>query len=160
MKLVAILGGIVAAVVILFGVYVRLAPSDPGVWHVDPRSLSDVPQQGRYLVRDASLGAADAAPPVFDGTPEEVLAAFDEIARGSPRTELLAGSVAEAHATYIARSRVVGFPDYITVLAYPVPEGTALAIYGRLRFGQSDLGVNQQRITGWLGQMPGRGGDA
>jgi len=48
--------------------------------------------------------------------------------------------------TYVTRSRVFGFPDYTTVRQ----AGPQLEIYGRLRFGRSDLGVNAARIDGWL----------
>jgi uncharacterized protein (DUF1499 family) len=47
---------------------------------------------------------------------------------------------------YVTRSAVFGFPDYTTLRR----AGDQLEIYGRLRFGKSDLGVNATRIDGWL----------
>ena len=77
------------------------------------------------------------------------LAALDSIIRDTPRTQVLAGSVDEGMITYVTRSRVFGFPDYTTVRQ----EGDMLEVYGRLRFGKSDLGVNAARIDGWLRQL-------
>lgn len=82
-----------------------------------------------------------------------MLGKFDALALATPGVTILAGTVAEGHVTYIARSRVVGFPDYISVVAYPQDGGTALAIYGRLRFGRSDFGVNRKRAQRWLAAL-------
>ncbi len=47
-------------------------------------------------------------------------------------------------------TRVWGFPDYTTVWAEDVDEGSRLTIYGRLRFGNGDQGVNSRRIKTWM----------
>ena len=51
--------------------------------------------------------------------------------------------------TYVTRSRVFGFPDYTTVRQ----AGDTLEIHGRLRFGESDMGVNAARVDGWLERL-------
>ncbi len=48
--------------------------------------------------------------------------------------------------TYITRTAVIGFPDYTTVR---LRDGR-VEIYGRARYGLSDLGVNAARIDSWL----------
>lgn len=122
--------GIAFIVVIAAGLgYIRLAPSDAARWHVLPGDISDQTLEGGAMRR-------------LTGD----LAALDAIIRATPRTAVLAGSVAEGMITYVTRSRVFGFPDYTTVRQ----TGDALEIYGRLRFGASDLGVNAARIDGWL----------
>lgn len=122
--------GFALLVVIAAGLgYIRLAPSDAARWHALPEDLSDQTLEGGAMRR-------------LTGD----LAALDAIIRATPRTTVLAGSVAEGMITYVTRSRVFGFPDYTTVRQ----TGDALEIYGRLRFGASDLGVNAVRIDGWL----------
>ena len=59
----------------------------------------------------------------------------------------------EGRITYITRSAAFGFPDYTTVEAVTAEDGTRLAIYARLRFGQSDMGVNQARVEEWLSAL-------
>lgn len=150
MRFMLIFAGVIVASAILFTAYVRLAPSAPAVWHVDPRGVSDLPDQGRYMLRD---GEGDGPAPRYSGTPTEIMTRFDAIAMSQSRITRLAGSVEAGHVTYVARSAGFGFPDYISVVAYADGDQTALAIYARLRFGKSDLGVNQKRITAWLAQM-------
>ncbi|MBU2572387.1 MAG: DUF1499 domain-containing protein [Gammaproteobacteria bacterium] len=117
--------------------FVRLAPSDPARWHQMLDSVTN---------RDMDGGAMRVVP--------GDLAALDAIIRATPRTEVLAGDVAQGMITYVTRSRVFGFPDYTTVRQ----DGARLEIYGRLRFGKSDLGVNAARIDGWLQRLGQAGG--
>lgn len=139
-----LLGGLLAALVI-FAAFVRLAPSDPALWHVAPVAQgaegSVVPEPGAASLRLAGDAAA-------------LLARLDDIALATPRTTRLAGSVAEGRITWITRSAVWGFPDYTTAEAGP--EG--LVVQARLRFGRDDMGVNAARLQDWkelLTAVPG-----
>ncbi|MDU8926553.1 DUF1499 domain-containing protein [Alisedimentitalea sp. MJ-SS2] len=124
------------AVVVLFGAYVRLAPSDVGRWHVPPK--------GELRDKDFQNGAIRVVQAGPDG-----LARMGEIAGGWPRTKLLAGSVAEGMVTYVTRTAFWGFPDYTTV---QIGEGQ-LVLYARSRFGRRDMGVNRDRLEAWLKQL-------
>lgn len=141
MRLVTIILGLVLVAVVAFAAYVRLAPSDPARWNTDPAAgaAGDNSHVARVFVPRA---------------PAEALAAFDAVAMAEPRTRRLAGSVEEGRITYVSRSRLWGFPDYTTVTAVPEGEGTVLVIWGRSRFGQSDLGVNAARIGRWTAALP------
>ena len=55
--------------------------------------------------------------------------------------------------TYVHRTTVFGFPDYISVKAVPEGDGAALIVWSRSRYGHSDLGVNKERIDAWLAQI-------
>lgn len=112
--------------------YIRLAPSDPARWHKAPQVADDA-DLTHGVKRLVSAGP-------------EGLGQLDAIIRESPRTRVLAGSVEEGMITYVTRTAVIGFPDYTTVHA----AGDEIHIYGRLRFGRSDLGVNRNRVDGWL----------
>lgn len=136
------------AVVGIMG-YFRLAPTEAEAWHVDPTDLSLSDGKGSALVR--SDGALNS--PVFDETPEALLARVDAIALETPRTRRIAGSVAEGRVTYMTRSLFFGFPDFTSVTTIPSGDGAELVAYGRLRFGSSDLGVNAERLQGWLAQL-------
>lgn len=115
--------------------YIRLAPSDPSVWHTDPQVLSD--QDLRDGVRRR-----------FEGD-EAMMAQLERIILSTSRTEKLAGSVEEGRVTYITRSKWMGFPDYTTV---QLVDGD-IELYARLRFGRSDLGVNKARVDAWLDDL-------
>ncbi len=124
---------ILAAFLIAVAIWVRVAPSDAARWHQMPDQIDNADQTGSAMrvVENADM------------------ASLDKIIRATPRTEVLAGSVAEGMVTYITRSALFGFPDYTTVRQR---EGR-IEIFGRLRFGKSDLGVNAKRIDGWLAAL-------
>ena len=130
---------LIILVVLILGLmaYVRFSPNDPARWHVAPESAGpgDVTGEGSFMAtRRITAPAA------------EVLTAVEQRALATPRTTLLAGSVAEGMLTFQTRSLFWGFPDHTTVAV----QGDLLIIYGRLRFGRSDIGVNKARIEGWL----------
>ncbi len=125
--------GVTLLVLIAAGLaYIRLAPSDVGRWHDLPDGISNQTLESGAMRRVRGD-----------------LAALDAIIRDTPRTAVLAGSVEDGMVTYVTRSRVFGFPDYTTVRQ----ANERLEIYGRLRFGASDLGVNAGRIDGWLRRL-------
>ncbi|MBL9059753.1 MAG: DUF1499 domain-containing protein [Mangrovicoccus sp.] len=132
--------------------WIRLAPADPARWHVDPLTVATPVRVGHALLRPAG---GDAAAPVWDITSDALLAAFDRVARAQPRVSVLAGSVDEGQITYVVRSRIIGFPDYVSVRALPAGHGgSTLAIFARQRFGRDDLGVNRTRTAAWLAALP------
>ncbi|TKZ20722.1 DUF1499 domain-containing protein [Shimia litoralis] len=123
---------VLAFVCLAFLAYVRLAPSDPTVWHVAPSSHDD---------KSFSNGVIRQVPSGQDG-----LRRMDIIVSSDPRTQKLAGDVASGMITYVSRSRMVGFPDYTTM----VQSGEDLVIYARSRFGRKDFGVNAARVNRWV----------
>ncbi|WP_082176410.1 DUF1499 domain-containing protein [Pseudaestuariivita atlantica] len=126
---------LIAAALAALMLYIRLAPSDPDRWHATPTQTEDTNLSG---------GAVRVLT-----APREDFVALDAIIRDTPRTQVLAGSVDENKVTYITRSAFWGFPDYTTV---DYAQGR-LRVFGRLRFGQSDLSVNAKRIDGWLERL-------
>ncbi|WP_281982876.1 DUF1499 domain-containing protein [Thalassorhabdomicrobium marinisediminis] len=142
--------GLLVAVLAL-ALYVRLAPLRAEAWHADTPPVlkpGTYPGAGSHVVERR-----------IDGDGHATLERLDRIIRATPRTQAVAGALAAGKITYVTRSAVMGFPDYTTVtLARAPDEATAaLQIYGRLRFGRSDLGVNRKRIEGWLAQLDAAG---
>ena len=152
--------GIIAA----FGMlaYIRLAPSDPAVWHIEPA----------VLIPDAALSARepDIAPAATNGPVNlpggsfaivvfedaeagTVMRNLDVVAQRSTRTTLLAGTPEQGHMTWVTRSRLLGFPDYTTAKAMQVDQNVHLLIVARQRFGREDLGVNSRRLSDWLAKL-------
>lgn len=126
---------IIAIVFLALLAYVRFAPSDPAVWHVEPKVVEDRDYDNKSL-RRIEVG--------MDG-----LRRIDAIIAAEPRTQVLAGSVEQGMITYITRSRMMGYPDYTTILQ----NGHELLIFARSRFGRKDFGVNRERIERWIGAL-------
>ncbi|QCO56707.1 DUF1499 domain-containing protein (plasmid) [Pseudorhodobacter turbinis] len=126
----------------LFG-YIRFAPSDVARWHIDPASSALWPQAAPLNDVQAQIGSATLY------LPDASLAQVDAIAIATPHTTRLAGNVDEGRITWITRSALWGFPDYITAQAGP----DGVRILGRLRFGKSDMGVNAARLREWQSKL-------
>jgi uncharacterized protein (DUF1499 family) len=152
-----IIGSILLVLVLLVAgamLYVRFAPLDAPTWHVDPVSAPtpETPNSFRVLAPGSTPGPQEMLSPVYAVPPADLMQAFDRMALAQPRTERLAGTPdGAAHVTYVQRTALVAYPDYISVRAVPVGDGqSALVILSRSRFGKSDLGVNRARIAQWL----------
>jgi len=137
--------------------WVNLAPDDPARWHVDPATAARTGKPNDHLVAPPGASAAepDVPSPVWDETPEALMARLDAAAMAEPRTTRLAGSPEAGHVTYVQRSALWGFPDYISVRAVPLDGGAALVLWSRSRYGYSDLGVNAARADRWLAKIGG-----
>ncbi len=134
---------IIATLVVLVLVvmaYIRLAPSKVARWH----RASDADDVGDYT----EAGGFKAVRQI-NAPSDVVLSRLSDIARQTPRTQVLAGSENADLITFITRSRIMGFPDYTTA----VITDERLIVYGRLRFGRSDFGVNRLRVLAWLEQL-------
>lgn len=125
--------GIGFAIVMGLGAYVRLAPAAPERWHVMPVFEGDRDLPGGVYREVTGVNLSD----------------LDAVIRAEPRTEVLAGSVAEGQITYVTRSLLWGFPDYTTLSG----DASRLRIFARLRFGKGDLGVNRKRVSRWLAAL-------
>ena len=142
---------LLAATLCLMAV-VRLAPSDPAVWHIPlAETARATPGPCADQVRAVPKGARAAC--LLPGTPGDLLARLATAALATPRTTTLAGTPAEGRITWITRSRLMGYPDYLTAEAIATPEGTRLDLHSRQRFGNGDWGVNAARLRAWLARL-------
>jgi hypothetical protein len=141
---------ILAAIVLM--AYIRLAPSDPKDWHIAVATRDAIPQ-GPCTDHIALVPKGARAACLLPQTPAQVLDKLEAIALTSPRTQHLAGSAAEGRITWVSRSFLLGFPDYVTAEVSQTPAGTRLDIVSRLRFGTVDFGVNAARLKDWLSQL-------
>ena len=143
-KLIVILALLAVAAVML---YVRFTPSDPALWHVDPRAVSKPSTPNHWLIRPVG---GDARPPNYRLDAPTLAKVVDEVVSAQPRTRLVAGSVASGHMTYLTRTPIMGYPDYVSFRVYATEMGASLAVFSRSRFGRSDLGANRARIEAWM----------
>lgn len=139
------------AALVLLGVaglmaYVRLAPDDLARWHVALLPLAGEAEAAAPGVSDVPGGSVGFVP---SSAPGAVLQRLVEVAAATPRVWVLAGDVGQGRITWVARSLVWGFPDYITA------EVTAggVRLWSRQRYGSRDQGVNVVRLADWLARL-------
>lgn len=126
------------------GAWVRLAPVDPARWH----KVDDAGGSGDYPGANSFQAVR-----IVTSDPLLLLTGADRIILETPRTRRIAGNPEGGMTTYETRSRLWGFPDYTTVWIEQAGGAPLLHIHGRAHYGKSDMGVNQARIGGWLGQL-------
>lgn len=119
--------------------WVRFAPTDITRWHVDPITAPDpaTPNFAR-IERLTSLAPAQAA-----------AIAAQAGAEGAVR---LAGD--DLFGTWIARTRIMAYPDFVSIRLTPEGAGTEVTAFSRSRFGSGDGGVNAARLARWVGRLP------
>lgn len=103
--------------------------------------------------------APDAGHLQRDPFPVTVDAAFDAIravAAGQPRTFALADYVDRRQAQWVARTRLMNYPDIVVAEVAPTGGGTGLWLYSRSLIGYSDLGANRARVMEWLTDFENR----
>ncbi|MCG6883786.1 MAG: DUF1499 domain-containing protein [Silicimonas sp.] len=134
-----LLGFLVLALVLA-----RLMPVDTEPFHVDPAAAEARRSEVRMVGEDAPVYPADAG---------AILAEFSAIALADPRVSQVQGSADEGMITFVARSLVFGFRDFITVRAEDVSGGARLSVFARPRINGYDWGVNAERLDRWLGKL-------
>jgi uncharacterized protein (DUF1499 family) len=117
------------------------------------------------IVRPASPNTALAAPagfqpapdivtPAYAVPPAQLFAAIQTVADAQPRTFQAIGFADRLQIHYVARSALFNFPDQIMIQVRPhQPDGSELIVWSRSVYGESDLGVNRQRLETWLAAL-------
>lgn len=123
--------------------YVRLAPVDAAQWHVDlaARPAPFGPPSVDHVTAFAQGAYVDLT--------KASLEQLNSVALSTPRTRLIAGSVAEGRITWETRSLLWGFPDYTTAQI----SGEGLTVLARARYGSGDWGVNGKRLSAWISAL-------
>ncbi len=109
-----------------------------------------------YLVcpRDYCSAKANAYSPVFDMNEARLTKVTLDFISKQPRTKQISHNPQENQYTYVQRSLVFRFPDFITVqFIARNNEQSTLAIYSRSKYGYSDFGVNRKRVMHWLSSI-------
>ncbi|MEL6953235.1 MAG: DUF1499 domain-containing protein [Pseudomonadota bacterium] len=150
MKWIIVVGGLGVGLFAVLALGLRLVPMPPERWHVEPADIEPRPSAPNniLMVGPNALRA--------EWEMEEAARRLDDVARASG-AQLIQGDLAQGHATYVARTPVMGFPDAISIRLHPSDRPrldgsptTRIEVFSRSRFGYSDLGANQRRFMGWL----------
>ena len=134
---------IALAIFVALQAYIRLAPAPAARWELGAvdKAPGDYPSEGGLMAVREVEG---------DGT--AFLNRFDDAMLLLPRTQRIDSTAGKA--LYVTRSGFWGFPDYTSVAVTPVDgaDQSRAVVYGRLRFGRSDMGVNGKRLKQVLAQ--------
>ncbi len=150
MRFLVILGVFILAAALAAAIWFRVVPMPAATWHVEPADVTP-PQSPNH---DLRLGPRA---PVLAAPLAEVAARLDAVARGVG-ARIIAGDAGAGHVTYVVRSRIMGFPDAVSVRLVPVEGGTRAEMFSRSRYGYSDMGVNAARLDRWIAAIAAQTG--
>lgn len=101
----------------------------------------------------------DVVTPVYTVPAERLRAIVADVAHADADTQIVFSAQWEEQDRYVARSRVMRFPDTINVRVIPISsDASTLALYSRSQIGYSDMGVNRGRLERWLERIAQRAG--
>jgi len=128
-------------------VFVRLAPLDAQALHVNPTEVTP-PANPNYALLAGTTGS------YIGVSPDEVAGRLVALAEALGAT-LLAGAPEDGLATYVVRTRLMGFPDIVSVSLTAEGAGTQVDLFSRSVYGYSDMGVNTARAQDWMQSLRG-----
>ncbi len=120
---------------------------------IDFQVLTRTERPNQYLVCPPELCTAktDVTSPVYPAAATQLRDTWLALMADQPRVNQIGESPDNMQYDFVQRSKLIRFPDTITVRFIPLPDDqSTLAIYSRSHYGYSDWGVNQQRIDTWL----------
>ena len=124
---------------------------------VDFSALELADASNQFLVCPAEFcqrAEPHLASPIFEASANDLRLAWDSVVAAAPRTRREEIFAEGNQVVDIQRSAVFRFPDIITAQFISLDDNrVTLAIYSRSVYGQSDFGLNEKRITGWIGAL-------
>ena len=96
----------------------------------------------------------DRASPIYNVGVDELIEAFLKITADEKGLERVDRNDDPRSIRYVARTRLLRFPDTVRIRFFALgADRSTLAIYSQSQIGQSDLGVNLQRLNRWLDKL-------
>ena len=142
------------AVFVAAALWVRFAPASQDQFHIKPSDVQDVGLGQNYYMLGSSTFAQKPAQ-VLDGQLSENAARIDQILTSELGGARFAGSLDDGWATYVFRTKWMGYPDYMSISLVSESEKTELSVFSRSRYGIRDFGVNKTRVQSLLTSLGG-----
>ena len=128
--------------------YIRFSKVDQSIWHLDPDSITYINANNSFLLNHKNKGAETfniGANALFNNLNDIIL---------NDNCEKVFGDINLGLITYVCRSKVFGFPDYISISVKKLDfNKSSISVFSRSRFGRYDFGKNKQRIQKWLTEL-------
>jgi uncharacterized protein (DUF1499 family) len=97
------------------------------------------------------MAKSDLDAPVFLVDAAQLRDALEKTALSDGEVEKVFTSPHDGAERYVARSRLMRFPDTVNVQVIDLaPQRSSLALYSRSQLGRSDFGANKARLERWL----------
>lgn len=129
-------------------------PIDNEPVHFSSLVLKPTPNQFLVCRAEYCTAKPHMLSPTYDVPAEELKKHWVGLITEQYGVDALVEETQSGQLTYIQRSKLMRYPDSITVEFFALGEDqSTLAIYSRSHYGESDLGVNENRIRAWLTEL-------
>ena len=125
---------------------------------IDFATIDTTGRENTYLVCPTDLcgQAPDRASPVFAVPAIELRNRWFSMIGNQPRIDWIATDENILQYDFVQRTKLMRFPDSITVRFLPLDEGkSTIAVFSRSHYGRKDFGVNRERVEAWLDALTG-----
>jgi len=139
---------ILTTVAIAMLVYVRIAPDTVERWHLDPETVKPTRRPNHYRLVGDQAETLDISQAILTEIILDYVGDQDGVS-------LLANTNDGQLITFVQRSKLIGYPDYITFKITPQGDSTQLSVFSRSRYGYRDFGVNKSRAEAWMHAVRG-----
>ena len=138
-------------------VYTRLfGPPDLGPVDFPTLRRRSSPNDALACPQDVCTARTDVTVPDFPVDGERLRTLVKAVATADGAEHVFESST-QPQDRYVARTRLMRFPDTIDVLIVERDAGHAtLALYSRSQIGRSDLGANRARLSRWIARLSAR----
>lgn len=137
--------------------WARFGPPDLGAVDFATLQRRDTPNDALACLPDFCAAAADMPALVTTRSAADVFPSVQEAVAGEPGVEQVAADAEAGTLRYVARSRLLKFPDTINVQVVATNEGgAAVLLYSRSQIGRGDMGVNRARLERWTALIKAR----
>ncbi|MEX6506591.1 DUF1499 domain-containing protein [Jiella sp. M17.18] len=109
-------------------------------------ALACSPGLCRGLTVDLTLPAYSAAPAALMYRLDRAALHDGNVARVDNRSR-------PNYRRYVARTKLLQFPDTVDAEAVASPDGTGLRLYSRSLLGRGDFGANRARLEAWIARL-------
>jgi uncharacterized protein (DUF1499 family) len=151
-----LVAGLLGFIVIVTGLFLVVGPVKVWTW-LGPADLGPVafetlqrrksPNDALACPQGLCTAKIDVPSPIYKGSAKELREAFAKVIVLEPQVERVDTNNDTLTDRYVQRSKLMQYPDTLVVQFIDRPDGRAtLALYSRSQVGESDLGVNRQRI--------------
>jgi uncharacterized protein (DUF1499 family) len=151
-----LLSGLLGFLAIVAGLFLVVGPVKVWTW-LGPADLGPVafetlqrrksPNDALACPQGLCTAKIDVPSPIYKGSAKELREAFAKVIVLEPQVERVDTNNDTLTDRYVQRSKLMQYPDTLVVQFIDRPDGRAtLALYSRSQVGESDLGVNRQRI--------------
>lgn len=133
-------------------IWTALGPADLGPVAFETLERRTSPNDALACPADVCKAKSDLTPPVYTVAKDDLRLALAKVIASEPQIEVVSADGDTER--YVQRTPKMRFPDTIVVQYFDRPGGqSTLALYSRSQIGESDLGVNKERIERWLHKL-------